>query len=176
MNLLEPLQKATTPQQLKKIVAQIGEPKHGLSELVTIYLKGPMRITQRAATLLVYFANKHPKLVDKELGQIINYLQKPKASVAVKRNTVRFLQFMPIAKKWQGRVADICFRYLTSHTEPIAVKVFSMTVLANLAKENQELKNELISIIEDQMPFGSAGFRNRGARILKELKETYGLA
>ena len=170
MSLLELIQNAATPQQLRKFIPQIGQPQLGLNEVVTIYLNGPMRITQRATVLLIYFANNHPKLIDKELGQIITYLQKPKASVAVKRNTVRFLQFMPISKKWQGRVADICFRYLTSHTEPIAVKVFAMTVLANLAMENQELKNELIPIIEDQLPFGSAGFRNRGARIMKQLK------
>jgi hypothetical protein len=45
-----------------------------------------------------------------------------------------------------------------------------MTVLSNLAKENTELKNEIIPLIEDQLPFASAGFRSRGTRVLNELK------
>jgi hypothetical protein len=45
-----------------------------------------------------------------------------------------------------------------------------MTVLANLAKKLPELKNELVPLIEDQMPFGSAGFISRGRKVLKELK------
>jgi hypothetical protein len=67
-------------------------------------------------------------------------------------------------------LANICFGYLSDPKEPIAVRVFSMTVLANMAKENPELKNEIIPIIEDQLPFGSAGFRSRGTKVLKILK------
>jgi hypothetical protein len=54
--------------------------------------------------------------------------------------------------------------------QPIAVRVFSMTVLCNLAGKLPELKNELIPLIEDQMPYGSAGFISRGRKVLKDLK------
>ncbi len=169
MNLLESLKKSPSSAQYKQMIAFIGEDKQRFSDLTAIYLGGPERITQRAATLLVFFTKKHPQLVIGQLAIILRHFQKEHVTVAIKRNTFRFLQDLPIPKRWQGRVADLCFNYLTSHAEPIAVKVFAMTVLANLAMENKELKNELIPIIEDQMPFGSAGFRNRGARILKRL-------
>jgi hypothetical protein len=51
------------------------------------------------------------------------------------------------------------------------VKVFGMTVLANLCEKLPELKNELRIIIEDQMPYGSAGFKSRGSKILKKLQQ-----
>lgn len=170
MNLLESLKKPPSPTQYKQMIAFIGVDKQRFSDLITIYLDGPERITQRVATLLVFFTKKHSPLVISHLGIILKHFQKVDVNVAIKRNTLRFLQDLAIPKQWQGRVADLCFNYLTSQAEPIAVKVFAMKVLANLAMENSELKNELIPIIEDQMPFGSAGFRNRGARILKQLK------
>jgi len=169
MNLLESLKKSPSPTKYRQLIAYIGNDKQQFSDLISIYLSGPERMTQRASTLLVYFAKKHPELVIGELGIIVGHLQKSDVTVAIKRNTLRFLQEIRIPKRWQGKVTDLCFSFLTSHQEPIAVKVFAMTVLANLALENSELKNELIPIIEDQMPFGSAGFRNRGARILKRL-------
>ena len=168
MNLLESLKKSPTPAKFKQLITYIGEDKQRFSNLILIYLNGPERITQRAATLLVHYAQKQPELIIGQLAIILKHLH-PQATVAIKRNTVRFLQDIAIPKRWQGKVTDICFSFLASHQESIAVKAFSMTVLANIAVENTELKNELIPIIEDQMPFGSAGFRNRGAKVLKQL-------
>jgi len=59
---------------------------------------------------------------------------------------------------------------LENKKEPIAIRVFAMTVLANLADTYPEIKGELIAVIEDQMPYGSAGFISRGKKILKKLK------
>ena len=97
-------------------------------------------------------------------------LSKPGIHDAVKRNITRFLQFITIPKKFQGAVVDICLEYLANPKEAIAVRVFSMTVLTNMATENPELKNEIVPLIEDQLPFASAGFRSRAKRTLKQLK------
>lgn len=61
--------------------------------------------------------------------------------------------------------------FLCQQEGTIAVRVFAMTVLANLAKQLPELKNELIPLIEDQLPYGSAAFISRGRKLLKELKK-----
>jgi hypothetical protein len=55
--------------------------------------------------------------------------------------------------------------------EPIAVRVFSMSVLANITRHEPDLKKELRIIIEDQLPFASAGFRARAKKVLKELEK-----
>ena len=44
-----------------------------------------------------------------------------------------------------------------------------MDVLFNITKKFPELREELRLSIEDQMPFGSAGFLSRGTKILKLL-------
>jgi len=70
----------------------------------------------------------------------------------------------------RGLVVVICFDFFQSKKEPVAVKVFSMTVLANVAQDLKELRQELILRIEDQLPYGSAGFLSRAGRVLKQLK------
>jgi hypothetical protein len=170
MNLLKLILKEHSKATASKIVGYIGSDAVRFASLVKIFLKGPYRVTQRAAWPISYCVQKHPELIRGHLEKMIDFADQPGVHDAVKRNMIRLLQFIPIPRNLQGKVFDLCFRCLANPKEPIAVRVFSMTVLSNLAKENPELKNEIIPLIEDQLPFASAGFRSRGNRVLKELK------
>jgi hypothetical protein len=46
-----------------------------------------------------------------------------------------------------------------------------MTVLANIAKTNPDLKRELIMILEDILPYGSAGLISRARNTIKQLNK-----
>ncbi len=170
MKLIKLLLKEHSGANTDKIVLSIGCDPNKFNELIEAFLKGPYRITQRAAWPLSRCVQQHPELIQPHLKKVLHFLSKSDIHDAVKRNTVRLLQFIKIPRSLQGEVVTHCFHFLSNPSEPIAIRVFSMTVLANLTKENPELKNELIPIIEDYLPFGSAGFRSRGMRVLKELK------
>ncbi len=170
MELMKAILKEHSKNQSIRIVNYIGNNAKRFSELVSIFLAGPYRITQLAAWPLILCVEQNPKLIRPHLKKIMTHLEQPNVHDAVKRNAVRLLQYVVIPKNLQGHVANVCFRFLQNTKEPIAVRVFAMTVLANLAKELPELKNELVPVIEDQLPFGSAGFVSRGQRVLKELK------
>lgn len=170
MNLLKFILKEHSKATTSKIVDYVGSDPARFQLLVSIFLKGPYRVTQRAAWPISYCVQHHPQLIKGHLKSLIEFAEMPTAHIAVKRNTIRLLQFIDIPRNLQGKVFDFCFQCLANPKEPIAVRVFSLTVLGNLAKENPELKKEIIPLIEDQLPFASAGFRSRGARVLKELK------
>ena len=63
----------------------------------------------------------------------------------------------------------LCFDYLLSLDEEIAVKAFSLTVLNNLSILYPEIKQELKTIIEDRWEFETAAFHSRAKKILKEI-------
>jgi len=157
--------------QRDKIVAYIGTNSSRFSELVSLFLAGPYRITQRAAWPLSRCVEINPEFIEPHLKKILTYTMTPGVPDAVKRNVIRLLQFIPIPKRLYGPTAKICFQFLSDKKEPVAVRIFSMTVLSNLAKKLPELKNELIPLIEDEMPYGSAGFVSRGRKVLQELKK-----
>lgn len=170
MKLVEIIEKEHSKRQMEKVVAYVGTSPVRFAELIDLYLSGPYRITQRASWPISNCVEVHPELIKPHLKRMIQFLDKPNIHDAVKRNTVRFLQFIEIPKALKGKVADLCFEYLTSGTEPIGIKVTAMTVLTNLATEFPDLKNELIPIIESQLPYSSAGFRSRALKSLKALK------
>jgi hypothetical protein len=171
MNLVKALLKEHSKAQCNRIVKYIGTDKGRFSELVQVFTTRADRVSQRAAWPLSYCAELHPELLKPHLKNVIQNLNRPGLHDAVKRNTLRFLQFIPIPKSLQGTTTHICFDLLQNRKEAIAVRVFAMTVLANIAKSQPDLKSELKIIIEDNMPIGSAGFVSRGRKILKELKD-----
>ena len=113
---------------------------------------------------------QHPDLILPHFKKMIRVLRKS-PSDAVKQNTVRAWQFVPIPETFPDDVADLCFTYLSMQQERVAIKVFSMTVLLNITRYIPALKNELQMLIEDQMPYASAAFRARGSKVLRELEK-----
>jgi hypothetical protein len=116
-------------------------------------------------------ARKHPDLANEHLEKMVLNLRKENLHDAIKRNTVRVLQEITIPEILWGDAADVCFKLLLSKNEPVAVKCFSMTVLLNIVRHIPELKEELKIIIEDQIPYSSAGFKSRGIKTLKALEK-----
>ena len=169
MNLRQEILKEHSKRQTIKIVNYVGSNQKRFDELMELFLGDEYRVTQRAAWAVSYCAIEHPDLINKHLKKIILNMNKP-VHVAVKRNTVRLLQVVEIPKSLEGITVNTCFKLFNSNEEPIAVKVFSMTVLANLSEHHPELKKELKLLIEEQLPYSSAGFRNRALKILKSLE------
>lgn len=102
-------------------------------------------------------------------GRLIKAISRADASTAIKRNTLRLMQFVPIPPRYQGAIIDICFSLLSSRSETIAVKVFAMTVAEIVTGDMPELRRELKIMLEDQAVFAGPAFRSRSAKVLKAL-------
>ncbi|HMV09494.1 MAG TPA: hypothetical protein PK325_09670 [Cyclobacteriaceae bacterium] len=170
MDIKKVLEKGHSKPLTDKIVTYIGASQERFNTLMAIFLDGPYRITQRAAWPLSYCVMNHPFLIERHYPSVLKILVKPGIHDAVKRNIVRLLQFVTVPRQYQGKVIEACFE-LMDPKEPIAVRAFSMTVLGNLASEHPDLKKELKLVIEDQLPFGSAGYVARAKKVLKQLEK-----
>lgn len=174
MNLKLELSKIREHGQPMQIARYIGNDPSLFAELMDVFFGIDKRSTQNAAHIMSYCVDAFNELVAPYLPQLIENLTK-NPNTAIKRNTVRILQNQIIPKDHQGLLYDTCFGYLTSAKEPIAVKAFSMTVLANLSKIYPELSNELIPIIEELVAHGSAGIKSRGKKVLVQLHKANSL-
>lgn len=165
MDIKKELLKEHSKRQVTKVVKYIGKDPTRFNLLIKIFIGGPYRVTQRAAWPLSYCVEAHPTLIKPHLKSVLKMLDKQDAHVAVKRNILRFLQDIEIPRRFYGVVTDRCFSLMDSK-EPIAVRVFAMTVLANITKEEPDLKKELRIVIEDQLPYASAGYLSRARKVL----------
>lgn len=169
MDLKKRLELGQARKQTDEIVDYVGGRPARFKLLVEVYLNGPYRVTQRAAAPLSICVERWPYLIDPHLKQLITFVKKTGVHNAVIRNTIRLMQFVPIPRRHQGAIADLCFYYIKNRKTPVAIRVFSITVLRNIAMDNSDMKKELKLILEDEIPFSSAAFASRGLKVLKTL-------
>ena len=60
-----------------------------------------------------------------------------------------------------------CFEFIQSPETPIAIKAFSLSILANLSSLYPDILGELKLIIEEQWEQATPAFRSRAKRILR---------
>jgi len=168
MKLRETILKEHSKANCLQIVKWVGKDQQRFDELFYLFLNDEYRVVQRSGWPVSYCVENHPEFIKKHFTKLVNNLDKPGLHGAVKRNTVRLLQFVNIPAKFHGRVMDICFRYLSSPTEAVAVKAFALTVLQNLSKQYPEIIHEIKLVIEERWNYETAAFKARAKYILKQ--------
>ena len=170
MKLKQLVERRLTKAECERIVRYVGNDSGRMAELVNVVLKGNHKAQQYASWPLSFCVERNPAVVLPHLSALVKNLRRPGIHDAVRRSTIRLMQFIRIPKPLQGKVADICFANLADTRETIAVRVFSMSVLANLANEIPEFRAELKIIIEHNLPYATPAFASRSRKVLLMLK------
>jgi hypothetical protein len=171
MDLREEILKEHSKSQCNKIVDWVGDSKQRFNELFNLFLNDEYRITQRAAWPVSYCVEAHPEFIKGNFSKLLKNLKRPNLHGAIKRNSIRLLQHVSIPKKYQGQVMHVCFEYLESPTEAVAIKAFSLTVLGSLAKQYPEILPEIKLLIEDQLPHQTPAFKSSAKVFLKQVEK-----
>ena len=170
MNLREEILKEHSKAQRDKIIEWVGDAQQRFDDLFRLFLKDENRVSQRASWPVSYCVEAHPEFMQHHLKELLQNLERPNLHDAIKRNTIRLLQEIPIPEKYHGQVMNICFGYVENPTEAVAIKAFSLTVLGNLAIQYPEIIPEIKLLIEDQLPHQTAAFKSRAKRLMKQFK------
>lgn len=171
MDLRKEILKEHTRAQRDRIVEWVGDSQLRFDHLFELFLNDEYRVVQRASWPVSICVENHPAFINNKFSRLIKKLKQPELHDAVKRNTMRLLQFVTIPKKYQGAIMNQCFAYLSSASEAVAIKVFSMGVLGNLSKLYPEIIPEIKLLIEEQMPRQTAGFKSRAKHLLQEFEK-----
>lgn len=166
MDIRAALLKEHSRNQCNRIVRYIGRDKKKFGILMKLFFSGEYRVTQRAAWPMSYCVEANPSLIIPYYKKLILFLNRKDVHPAVARNILRLLQKVEIPKKWQGEIMNSCFQFIENPKEAIAIKIFSLTVLGNLAKDYPEILPELRVVIETRWDTETPGFRSRAKKIL----------
>jgi hypothetical protein len=137
-------------------------------ELAGIYLRNEEPVSRRAVWVVDTVAEKHPELLDPYLESIAEALPRFEHD-GLKRVSLRMLSRSPLPQDHLGELMNICFDWLVSPKESVAVKVYAMEILYRISQAEPELKKELADSIEWRIGEGTPGFKNRGLKTLKKL-------
>jgi hypothetical protein len=165
-NLEDEIRALRSKQQVMRLVRWVGKNKTRIRQLMESFLQEDPFLSKKSAWVAGHCAEAHPELFGSWLKPMIKKMQDRGAEGAVKRNIVRILQFVDIPKSLQGMVANQCFQFLAGFDEPIAVRTFSITVLARIAEKEPVLRKELELAVRQMLPYSTPAFRARAKMIL----------
>ena len=148
------------------IVDYVGDNSERFSELMSIFLEGEYRLTQRSSWAVNYCVQCHPELVKPYLRKLIRLLDLRDGHDAIRRNVTRLLQFVEIPANLRGRVFSSCYDLVDDPRQPVALRVFALTVSSKIATKDQDLMNELRLLTNKHLPHSTAGFRARARLVL----------
>ncbi|MGH9947610.1 MAG: hypothetical protein ACRD6X_10440 [Pyrinomonadaceae bacterium] len=168
MDIREALLAEHSKHQTMKIVRYIGDNPKRFAELMSHFLGPIYRLSQRAAWAVNYCAEHRPELIKPYFGRLVEQLDRDDVHDAVRRNVIRSLQFIEIPKRYHGRVFDACFNLVDDPHQPVAIRVFAMSVAARIAKNKPALLNELRLLVEKHLPHATAGFRARARNMFSD--------
>lgn len=171
MDIRQALMAEHSKRQTMAIVEFIGDDPKRFAELMKVFFAGDYRLTQRAAWPMNYCAERHPKLILPYLPKLLECLDRDDMHDAIKRNVMRLLQYIEIPKRLAGKIYARCIDLLDDAFQPVAVRVFAMSVAARIAKSEPELMNELQLIIQKHLPHSTAGFQARARKVLKSRRK-----
>lgn len=154
------------------VLNHLLEDKRRVNKLMKLFLGEEYRVVQRLAMVVGDLGRLKPNWLQPWHQAMIAAADNPLHD-SVKRNVMRFFSELPLnalTEEDQGPLLDLAFRLFESPTEAVAIRVFSMQIVANFSDTYPELKDELRSVIEITIAEGTTpGFRSRGKKILRKL-------
>ncbi len=165
------LLKEHSRRQITRVVKAIGSRQAAFDALMACYYAKEPVLAQRAAWAMSDCVIRHPPLIKKHLKKLLLFITKPELHSAMKRNVVRFLQFIEIPENLEGMAVDSCFRLIREPKESIAVKAFSLALLQRLCEKYPDLQHELLPELDRLSIDASSGLKNRIGKVRVALEK-----
>lgn len=155
---------------MMKIVDWVGQDFERFQSLMELFLTEEYRIAQRISWGLIYITERYPDFILPYLPSLLDIIANPSAGETVKRNSIRALTVVDIPEEFCGKAFEQCSKLFHSIKEPIAIRVFSMTVMVNIALKYPDLISEVSMVVADAMaPNAQASLLARGKHELKRM-------
>jgi hypothetical protein len=168
MNYIKQLTLEHSRSNTDAIAKAVGNDPKEFKKIIDIIYSEKAPLPQRASWLLAIISRKHPHLITPYVSKFINSVRDFQID-GIRRNMLSALCTQEIPVRLQGKTVNICFDFILSPSETVAVKVLSLEILSKFIKDYPELKNELKVAIEDQLPKTTVAFQSKGRKILKML-------
>jgi len=134
--------------------------------LTSFVLTGDEPLPSRAAWAIEGLDAKYPEMIIPYLNSFIKALPVFSHPGTI-RNVLKILTRKNIPEEYQGKLINQCFEWLVNKNVPVAIQVYSMQIIANLAELYPDLMPELREVLESRMNIALPGFKSRAKRILK---------
>ncbi|MDO8899340.1 MAG: hypothetical protein Q7V19_16935 [Bacteroidales bacterium] len=152
------------------MIASLVEKRPDLLQYVFEVIKSKnQKDAMRASWLLSHLWDRSPQLLRPFQHELTELLFQTNSD-SVRRNILRILDGMPVNESDMGNLIDVCIQWMLSENHAIAVRCNAMQILFRICQVEPDLSGEVKACILALNDYGSAGFKSRANKIVKQLK------
>ncbi len=153
----------------KELVYFFAEQPDQIQELINYIESNDGKGSSRSAWVLTHIWDRFPALLHPYIPLLIQIIEQP-VSEAIQRSIIRILQYSELPESHHGFLVDYLFLKITDPQQAIAVRAFSIAVLARLVKLYPDLQAEFKLCLEELIPNASSGLKNRAKNYLNQFQ------
>lgn len=152
-------------------VLLIEKNKELFDVLYKLSFSAPYPYSMRSARILQLYCEKHPHDFDPYLQEITEKI-KNSAIGGIKRNYLKIIyEFSGIENiEDPGLLVDICFKWLLSPSEDLAVRYYCLEILNKMVHLEPLLKNEFLASLDLVIKTDNTSIRSRAMIVLHALQ------
>lgn len=133
-----------------------------------VLIDGDLNIAMRFTWMLGHLSEQSPSLVSPFVPMLFSKRQTHPIK-GFHRSLCKIMTSTGVPQEIEGEVVDQIFKWCLDPKTDVAVKVYGITVIANLCEKYPDLDGELRQVIEDQYDLNSVAFKARAKKVLKQL-------
>ena len=145
----------------------LGNPKE-IIRLWGLIEQKSIQMQMRASWVLTKVIEKDSSRLDGLMIEILSTLDLT-TNNGLKRNLLRSIYYSELKEEYYSLLFDLTCRFISSPSEPIAVRMFSMRIAYRIVELVPELLQEYIQVMESiASSVTSSGLRNAYAELLRK--------
>lgn len=170
MNIRQQLLRKHSRENADFVENYVVDHPNAVVELMVCFLGDETKVVQRSAQVVGNLGRHHPEMLQPWWEELLQAGKEP-VHIAIRRNVARYFceLELPLPKKLEKDLAESFTAWATDPKVPVAVAVFAMQFVADRHQSYPKLAKQIQHEIESRMDTGSAGFCNRGRKILKQI-------
>ena len=170
MNIRQQLLHKNSRANADIILDYVAKTPNGLVEVMVCFLSDETKLAQRAAQVVGDWGRMHPESLQPWWAEMLRAAEKPVHN-AICRNVSRYFSELELSlpADLERSLVKLMAGWSSDLTTPVATTVYSMRFIANRADRFPDEANLIKAQIESRISTGTAGFKNCGKKILKQL-------
>jgi len=154
------------------VAGKVGDDPVRYKAIIDLAFEEKEKISRRAAKIIYITAEKYPELAYPHIPLFLQKLREIKNESILSSILKVFADYLlPDNEADLSKLLNICFEFISGSWESAGIKVYCMDTLVRICEIEPGLANEVISVIEDQVPKSSFAFQARSVRYLKKLRK-----
>lgn len=141
-----------------------------LSDLLELCSNSDKKIATYASWTCSYALEKKTVEENRIIHQLIDILSRTEFS-AVRRSILRGLQFVRPGENNAAELAAVSLDMFSDQEQEIAVRAFAITVLQNCVPLVPEFRDEVVFLLERELPQASPAILVRGRNFLSKMRK-----